>query len=94
MKQDFQVRVARRIPLTHRFGYPQRWGRDNEAALGRNVSAAHRSTMSDSWIALRQRGEIDLVEDGKARELRDRIGERIRNPCGEKTDERKYSHRF
>ena len=76
MKQDFEFGMARRVPTAQRFGDTQGWGRYDEAALGRNVATAHRSPMSYVWIALRQRGEIDLLEDGKARKLRDWIGQR------------------
>ena len=92
MKQDFQFGMARRIPSTQGFGYAQGRGRYDEAALRRDVAAAHWDPMSDVWIVLRQRGEIDLVEDGKARELRCRIGQRVWNPEGQQADERKYSH--
>ena len=94
MKQDFQFGMAGWIPATQGFGYAQGRGCYDETALRRDVTAAHRHPMSYVWIALRQRSEIDFVEDGKARELRYGIREGIRNPHGQKTDEGKYSHRF
>ena len=92
MKQDFQFGMARRIPATEGFGYAQGRGCYDETALRRDVTAAHRDPMSDVWIAFRQCSEIDFVENGKARELRYRIGQRVWNPERQQADERKYSH--
>ena len=66
---------------------------DHKAALGRDVAAAHGSAMDDARV-VRQRGEIDFVEDRKGRELRGRIGENVGGPEGQKADNGKYSHRF
>ena len=74
MKQDFELGMARWVPSTQGFGYAQGWGRYDEAALRGDVTAAHWGPMRDVWVALCQRGEIDLIEDGKARELRHRVG--------------------
>ena len=76
MKQDLKFGIAGRVPSAQSFRYAHGRGCYDEAALGRDVTAAHRDPMSDVWISLRQRSEIDLLEDGKARELRYRIGQR------------------
>lgn len=92
MEQDLQFRMARGIPLLQRFRYTRRSSCYDKAALRRDVAAAHRGAMSDVWIALRKGGKIDFVEDGKARELRGGIGQRVWNPQSEEADEGKYFH--
>ena len=75
MDQDFELGMPGRIPLAQRFADPRRNPGYDKAALRGNKMAAHRGTVRDFRFALRQVGDIDVVENRKAAEFRGRISQ-------------------
>jgi len=94
MDQDLQIRVARWIPLAQRLRNARGRRRDDEAALRGNVTATHGRAVRHFGFAFGQLGQIDFVEDGKAGQLGGGVGENIRNPEREQTENGKYFHKF
>src|SRR5215212_11654919 len=83
------------VPLPQGFAHPRRNPRHDEDALRGNETAGESGSVRDFRFALGQVGDIDVVKDGKAGQLRGGIGgDDVRGGDEDERKKREKAHGF
>src|SRR4051812_5602941 len=95
MNHHLQLRMPGRVPLPQSLAHPRRDSGYDKAALSRNKATGQRRAVRDLWFAFGELGDIDVVEDRKARQIRGGIGGNcVRNRKDDDKKKREKAHGF